>query len=158
MIFLVDLDDTLAETTVCMQGNPRKVHELRLVNGADKFLKRFGKQSILVTAGDRNLQEKKLAVLSIENSFREVHIVRSPKDKLDIFRKLINDTMPNEHVLIGDRLDIETRAGYTLNIPSIRMRIFGGKYYATEPGDVTEVPTHTFYSFEALLQFLERKR
>lgn len=155
--FLPDLDDALALTTECMKGDVSRVGMLTLAPDAGIFIERYGKQSTLVTVGDIELQTTKLSVLNIADSFKDVRIVASSKDKIDVFREIVGDSDPSGFWVIGDRPDVEIRAGFMLRIPTIRMRIVGGKYYGVEPRNSTEVATHTFSSFKQLLDFLEKK-
>ena len=152
---ILDLDDTLAETTKCLGGDISKVSTLTLAHGADVFLAHYGEQSTLVTAGDYSFQYQKMDVLGITRTFRHVYCVKTPDDKHRVFEGLIEGHSPSEFFVIGDRLDAEIRAANVLGIPSIRMRIEGGKYFSLEPRSDNEIPTHTFSSFTELLQFLE---
>jgi FMN phosphatase YigB (HAD superfamily) len=156
-IFIVDLDDTLCLTTKCLRGDASRVNELKLAFDADTFLNRYGKQSILVTTGDKVLQEKKLSVLGITNSFKEVHIIDPQKVKMDVFLQIMGNSKGSKCWVMGDRPDVEIRAGSMLGISTIRMRIVGGKYYRLEPRNRMEKPTLTFYSFSELLTFLEKE-
>ena len=154
-MILIDLDDTLARTTELMAGDVSKVGDLKLISGADVFVERFGKACVLVTVGIAELQWKKLEVLGIAHSFKEIHILDSFQAKRDAFSSLIKGTSPRNHWVIGDRLDAEIRAGKSLDIPTIRMRIKGGKYFHTVPHYSIDTPTHTFGSFEEVIQFLD---
>ena len=128
---IVDLDDTIAETTRTMQGCHTRLENLVLTKGALKFLLSFPGRRVLLTCGDPNLQRNKLEHLGINDMFEEIMIVPKQSDKeasLAGYLKKHYIENPRDVTIVGDRVDAELLYGRSLGCRTVRVQLPGGKY------------------------------
>lgn len=153
-LFVLDLDDTLVNTTENLGGNPLLLPRLTLVPGVVEFLNTFGERSILLSAGFPELQHAKLHTVGIAGKFKEVHIVLLPQDKVHVLKQFVAvaGVAPQDIVVVGDRIDMEIRAANGLGCTAVRLRLPKGKYASLEPAEDLEVPAHTAQDFHELMQ------
>ncbi len=163
ILYLVDLDDTLANTTSDMRGDPNSVEYLTLVPGAQEFLSecsRRGDLVALVTMGDWRLQMRKVGYLELhflQSSFLPPSEEASAKKA--VFQKIaeMSGVSGTDCIVIGDRIDRELAVGRELGFVTVRMRLEYGKYARQKPKEGTE-PNYTVKNFFELMQlpfFLE---
>lgn len=141
---IIDLDDTLAQTSHDLFGKHEHLEQLTFAPGARELVARYGHYLALVTAGEGNWQMSKLRHLGLFGRFRETHIVERPEDKGKVIRQIVNrwEIPPNRLIVIGDRPDVEIAAGNSLGILTVRIVLPGGKYSLVEPEE-GERPTYT---------------
>ncbi len=153
-LFILDLDDTLVHTSKDLRGNPLRLPYLTLVEGAKEFLDTYGTQSILLSAGFSELQYAKLHTVGVRESFKEVHIVLVPQDKAAVLKHLVYaaGVVPEDIVVVGDRIDMEIRAGNGFGCTTVRLQLPGAKYAQLEPAEDLEIPTHTVKNFVELMR------
>jgi FMN phosphatase YigB (HAD superfamily) len=155
-LFIVDLDNTLANTTRDLKGDPARLPHLTLAPGVREFLESHGKETVLLSAGVNEFQKKKLAVLNIEKAFREVVFVLLPQEKTEteIFAQLIkkHKVLPTAAIVIGDRIDQEIKAGNSIGATTVRVCLPEGKYNKLEPVSPEEAPNHTVKDFFELMK------
>lgn len=164
--YILDLDDTLARTTEDLggdplrgiEGDPARIPYLTLVPGAVEFLETHKKSCILLTAGKKEDQDRKIEVLGIREYFKEIHIVPRPLDKLkkleEIVGKLKRWRSTFNIIIIGDRLDVELSKGVQLGCITARIRIPGGRHsHEISIGSpITETPWMEAKDFNELMK------
>ena len=167
-VWILDLDDTFAHTTRDMRGDPNRVSNLSLVDGAREFLdetKARGDRRVLVTVGDWPLQMAKMQHLCIDversTILSSLPLPEEPTfwsekttEKWNAFRHLAEakEYTDVSKVLVGDRLDRDIAPGNKLGLITVRMCLPGGKYAYQEPQSPEEVPTYTVTNFFELMQ------
>ena len=154
VVFIIDLDDTLTNTTRDLKGSRKRIKRLTLVRGARKFLKKYQRrvEIILLSAGEDAWQQKKIELVGIRNYLSHIMIVPSPKEKESAIRSLVYSlsvTRSNVFV-IGDRLDIEVLAGNMLGCTTVRMILPEGKYAEQVPSVEGEIPKCVVGDFKEL--------
>jgi len=137
-LYLIDLDDTIANTSQDLKGDRERIPKLTLVPGALRFLKKNKHKSILLSAGNYGDQQDKIDVLGIRHCFKEIIIRPKPEDKLEVLEYLVRryreELLHGAHldltqiVVVGDRLDIEIRQARRLGCMTVRMKIPGGRH------------------------------
>ena len=92
-------------------------------------LKSTGYKLILVTAGDRNLQERKIKVLGIETVFDEIFITSNSSGKEECFKKILikYELKPYQALCIGDKIQDEIEIGKNLGMHTALME--HGRHY-----------------------------
>ncbi len=164
----LDLDDTCANTTRDLMGDPSRVLLLTLVPGVREFLESTrarGDARVLVTVGDWPLQMRKLKHLRIDFDRYVILPNMRPKEEPGFWEKAPNSekeviftqlaaqyTDPAVgKVVIGDRLDREITLGKSLGFTTVRMRLPEGKYSNFEPQSEAEIPDFTVQDFFELM-------
>ncbi len=99
------------------------------VNTSISKLKSVGYKLILVTAGDRDLQERKIKTLGLERAFDEIIITDNSSGKEKCFRKILikYDLKPEQVFCIGDKIKDEIEAGENMGMLTALMK--HGRYY-----------------------------
>ena len=151
---IIDLNDTLAYTNRDIGTDPEHIPQLKLVEGAMKFLQRHKWHSTLLTAGDRQEEEEKIEVLGIRRCFRQIVILPKPENKRlwleEFVRNFPHD--PSHIVIVGDRLDVEIAKGNELGCTTVRVRLPSGAHYLQMPtGGPQQVIHYTVRDFTELL-------
>lgn len=143
-LFIFDLDDTLVHTTRDMRGDHERISNLKLLRGMRMLLLSLKGQTILLTAGDHELQQKKIEHLQLGSLFTEVHIVQNRQEKEAVLRDLVARVQmhPSRVVVVGDRIDHEIRYGNQLGCTTVRMRLKGGKYADLVPESGFDLPIY----------------
>lgn len=157
MHWIVDLDDTLVNTTRDMRGAPDRVDRLTFVDGALAFLNAYASRITILSVGDAMLQMRKLEAVGLKNLVRRVVIVPTDDLKVAMLEALVDDLRTGsggEIIVLGDRIDLEIRAAKRLGCRTVRMRLPDGKYRDHEPASPEEEPDHTVSDFFALLDTL----
>ncbi len=92
-------------------------------------LKIIGYKLILVTAGDRDLQERKIKALGLERAFDEIIITDNSSGKEKCFREvLIKYDLKSEQVFcVGDKIKDEIEVGENMGMLTALMK--HGRYY-----------------------------
>jgi FMN phosphatase YigB (HAD superfamily) len=152
--FIIDLDDTLSNTTRDLRGDIKLIDRLTLVDGAKEFLEQHLGRCILLSTGNSQDQQKKIDILGIREYFTEIVIVPKPGDKAYRFGGLARRLSDrSDVVVIGDRLDIEIRLGNLLGCTTVRMLLPEGKRSHIEPSAPSfEVPNFTVRDFTEVLR------
>ena len=144
---IVDLDDTLAQTTVTMRGDQNRLEYLTLVDGALKFLLTFPGKRIILTCGEHNLQSRKLEHLGIKDLFEEIYIVPKKGDKETIIANYLKRNgikNPRNVIVVGDRVDAEILYGRSLGCKTIRVQLHGGKYVGFDHNNQSDLTITSF--------------
>jgi FMN phosphatase YigB (HAD superfamily) len=157
MRWILDLDDTLANTTLNMQGDESRVSELTLAAGAKEFLallKSRGDFHALVTVGREEVQKAKIGHLGLV--FDDIAIVPkgdNPSMKSEAIARLASEGGTEAPcVLVGDRLDRDISVGNSLGLTTVRMCLREGRYSLIEPQNELEKPTHSVADFFELMK------
>ncbi|MCR4288903.1 MAG: HAD family hydrolase [Candidatus Scalindua sp.] len=93
-------------------------------------LKRIGYKLFLVTFGNREMQEKKIKVLGLENAFDEIIITEDPQGKEKCFKEILAkyDLEPEQVLCVGDKIKDEIEVGKRLGM-SIALMKHGRHYH-----------------------------
>jgi FMN phosphatase YigB (HAD superfamily) len=160
--FIFDLDDTLANTTQDLQGDPARIPYLTLVPGALEFLRvhnkrGFRKKCILLTVGIAKDQQQKIDVLGIRNCFRKIYVVPKPEDKIAKLEQIVKKSNVSHFnfTVIGDRLDIEIRKAKELGCVTVRIKIPGGRHSEELPLRPSDHPDFEEKNFTDLMSQYE---
>lgn len=99
------------------------------VNASISKLKRVGYKLILVTAGDRDLQERKIKALGLERAFDEIIITDNSSGKEKCFREILikYDLKPEQVFCVGDKIKDEIEVGENMGMLTALMK--HGRYY-----------------------------
>lgn len=99
------------------------------VNTSISKLKRVGYKLILVTAGDRDLQERKIKALGLERAFDEIIITDNSSGKEKCFREILikYDLKPEQVFCVGDKIKDEIEVGENMGMLTALMK--HGRYY-----------------------------
>ncbi|MDO8141436.1 MAG: HAD-IA family hydrolase [Candidatus Brocadiales bacterium] len=102
------------------------------VIGTLMHLKSQGYKLILVTSGDKQIQEKKIGALGLnDNYFDDILIADRNKDqaKTGCFKHIMQqyNLKPEEIICVGDKIDDELTAGKTLGIVTVMFE--HGRHY-----------------------------
>jgi len=152
--YVLDLDDTLVNTTKDMGGDNSKARQVTLVKGASEFLSLHGKRTSILSAGVVTLQDQKIDALYLRKLVKCIIVVSSPERKLQwLSTHVAAKKMAGERVIVvGDRLDHEIQMGNRLDCITVRMRLRGAKYSYNEPQTALQYPNFTVQDFEELLK------
>ncbi len=92
-------------------------------------LKRVGYKLILVTAGNRDLQERKIKALGLERAFDEIIITDNSSGKEKCFREILikYDLKPEQVFCVGDKIKDEIEVGENMGMLTALMK--HGRYY-----------------------------
>jgi putative hydrolase of the HAD superfamily len=92
-------------------------------------LKRDGYKLILVTSGDRDLQERKIKALVLERAFDEIIITDNSSGKEKCFKEILikYDLKPEQVFCVGDKIKDEIEAGENMGMLTALMK--HGRYY-----------------------------
>jgi putative hydrolase of the HAD superfamily len=92
-------------------------------------LKRIGYKLILVTAGNRGLQERKIKALGLERTFDEIIIADNSSGKEKCFKEILirHDLKPEQVFCVGDKIKDEIEAGDNMGMLTVLMK--HGRYY-----------------------------
>jgi FMN phosphatase YigB (HAD superfamily) len=167
MMIILDLDDTVTNTTrdlgayAAVAVDPSR---LTLVEGAEEFLRKHGRDCILVSSGFRRLQKRKFTHLQLERYLDErMHVVPIYRGNQHAFRgkealiaSLVAEENASDVIVVGDRIDREIAIGNRLGCRTVRMRLPEGKYSNMEPQAPVERPHHTVTNFRELLALLPK--
>ena len=145
---LVDLDDTLCDTTNDLRGDITHISELTLLSGARETLSYMKFPKVLVTTGEKEIQLKKVSSLFLENCFEDIVVCKSDGAKRAVFLKCMKRFVvhnPRNVLVIGNRIDSEIRFGNMLGCTTVL--IHHGKYRSLVAQDALEIPVHQVTSW-----------
>lgn len=99
-----------------------------VINSINK-LKRIGYKMILVTAGNKDLQERKIKALGLEKQFEKIIIINTSSGKEESFKEILNkyNLKPEQVLCVGDKIKDEIEAGKNLGMLTALMK--HGRYY-----------------------------
>jgi len=108
---------------------------------------------VLVTRGERKLQDEKVAHLKLQKYFKEIYLVPTFKSKKDAFKAILkrHNLKPGEALVIGDRVEEEIKDANQLRMPSCLVR---RPMWPTHKG--VAKPTITVRSLRAIAKLLPR--
>ncbi len=154
--FILDLDDTLVNTTRDLGGDQGLVTKLTLVEGAEKFLEKYGQKSIVLSVGSESYQQSKITVVGIREKIDRLIIVSTFAYKAKVIKKFAELAPQAEFsvVVVGDRIDQEIMLGNQLGLVTVRMRLKEGKYSGYMPPSTCpeQRPDYTVENFFELMQ------
>lgn len=153
--FVVDLDDSCADTTLTMQGDPARWPFIRFVPGAQRYFAKFGKDSHIVTFGDRTLQHNKYKTLHLDHYVgQRFYVSETIEGKRSLLGNIIErfGLNPRNVIVIGDRPDCEIREGNRYGCRTVRVRRPGGSHSHEEPKSEEEVANYEVVDFNQILE------
>ncbi len=112
---------------------------------------------ILLTAGNEDAQFAKLEGCGIRDSFNDIVVVKTGRDKADALKGIVAEyshRKPSVFV-VGDRVDLEIFFGNQLGLTTVRIRRPGGKYSEVLPRKGHEHPVHEIDSLPELVEILD---
>ncbi|HLC74470.1 MAG TPA: DUF705 domain-containing protein [Candidatus Nanoarchaeia archaeon] len=149
-IFIFDLDDTLFDTTGQLDETYKNLPNINSFPDTIPTLKNINAIKILVSSGDRKIQEEKIRILKIKHYFTEIIICGTHEQKKEIFENIIKkySTRPTDCWVIGDRINVEIRYGNMLGMNTVHMH--HGKHKDIKPQDKFDKPMHTIKKLSEL--------
>lgn len=95
-------------------------------------LRRIGYKLFLVTFGNREMQERKIKVLGLENAFDEIIITEDPRGKEKCFKEILAKygLEPEQILCVGDKIKDEIEVGNRLGMSTALMK-HGRHYHST---------------------------
>ena len=92
-------------------------------------LRNIGYKLFLVTFGNREMQEKKIKVLSLESAFDEIIITEDPRGKEKYFKEILTKYClePEQVLCVGDKIKDEIEVGKRLGMSTALMK--HGRHY-----------------------------
>jgi FMN phosphatase YigB (HAD superfamily) len=139
LLKVIDLDDTLVNTTADLRGDLSRVEKhLTPANGANEFLELSPERNILLSYTEEGeagyyAQEAKITKFGWLKYFptrEELLICPSLKEKKEKLEHIVSRSglQPTQVVVIGDRPEAELRWGAELGCTVVRMCLPRGKY------------------------------
>ncbi len=155
-ILLFDLDDTLFDSTNQPEDTGNK-WSISVFEGVKSFLVSNKYQSILVTRGNVERQNRKIDILGIKKYFSDIYIVENDELKNHKFKSIIKEYPNNTLIVIGNRIDCEIRYGNLLGLKTIHVE--HGKHKIIVAKDEYEIPTirikpNDFFNLETIIKNL----
>ncbi len=158
-VIIIDLDDTLIDTTSGLSASSKETKNPCLVCGARDFLDKWQTAAdiILLSAGKISRQAEKIEAVNIKDYMQRIALVSSPEGKASVLAGIVGAFKCEQRSIfvIGDRIDLEIRAGNILECITIRMLIPGGKYGGQKPRTAEETPKHVVNGFDELDKLLQ---
>lgn len=79
---------------------------------------------VLITRGEPSLQQQKIDEVGVRGRFKEIVIVPTFEDKRGAIMGILrdHDVLPEEALIIGDRVEEEIADGHALGIPTVLVR------------------------------------
>ena len=116
MLIIFDLDDTLYDCSGSFpHGKDAELAKLIVpFSGVVELLNELPGTKILVSAGEKSWQEKKIEVLAIASLFTEIMLCPEDKDKKDFFLKALEKFREDNVWVIGNKITSEIRYGNEL--------------------------------------------
>lgn len=110
----------------------------------------------LVTMGSPQTQKKKVNLLNVEKYFEKIYFVDSSQtsDKKKAFEDILRQTKvaPDQHISIGNRVDLEIRDAKRLGMKAILFE--HGEYFHLSPETEDEKPDLTIRNLSELIRIL----
>jgi len=146
---IFDLDDTLYDCSGALISNITEIKNISLfpdvINSINK-LRQSGFKLILVTAGDKDMQERKIKVLGLERQFDETIIINNSSGKEGYFKDILNkyNLIPEQVICVGDKIKDEIAAGKSLGM--ITALIKHGRHYNFYKSNTNEIVPDLYLS------------
>jgi FMN phosphatase YigB (HAD superfamily) len=153
---LFDLDDTLFDTTNQLGESYENLDRITPFEGIHEVLTIANTEKNLITAGNPEIQRKKIEILNIGQYFKEIIVCEQAVQKLGVFETFAN-TLPfhkRRIIVIGNRIDCEILYGNQCGF--VTVLINHGKYAELKPSRKEEVASHTVSNLVELLPILTR--
>lgn len=142
-VYIFDLDDTLFDSS-----GRKEYFDIRLFEGVKETLSSLNGHIILVTRGDKKMQNKKIEILGINSYIADIYICENDEEKLRIFENINTAHDGKDFMVIGNRIDCEIRYGKMLGFRTIHVN--HGKYSTLTPRDEFEVPDIVIENFKEI--------
>jgi len=157
-LVIFDLDDTLCDTSGQIEPAEQGVDRIKLFPGVTDLIegiRRRGARAVVVSTGDRRLQESKIEFLGLRSRVDAVLICDLPEEKLALFKQCLRefDAPPHETLVVGDRIDREIRFGKTLHC--ITVRVLQGKHCGMIPTGESEIADFSIQNIAALRRWFD---
>lgn len=155
-MIIFDLDDTLYDRFGTLPDNLMGIDKIKVYPGVKEFLreeKNFIK--VLVTKGNKFLQQKKLEILGLKFDFDIVAVCETNKEKKSAFQSIIKKHPSKKIYVVGDRVDSEIR--YANELGLVTVLISKGKYKNLKAKGSDDIPNYCFQSFQEMVDKLFNK-
>ncbi len=139
---IFDLDDTLYDCSGTLISNTTEIKNISLfpdvINSINK-LRQIGYKLILVTAGVKDMQERKIKVLGLERQFDETVIINNSSGKEGCFKDIVSkyNLNPEQVLCVGDKIKDEIAAGKSLGM--FTALIEHGRHYNFYKSNTNEI-------------------
>ena len=153
-LLIFDLDDTIYPRYGVVSDNYEGIENIKLYPGIKDILNDNQFDKILVTMGNKDIQNKKITLLGIKNNFSSIFICPNKEKKKEVFRKLMESYPQHKKIVIGDRRDSEIKFANELNITTILIK--SGKYKDLKATNDFEIANHEIEQIEKLDEVLEK--
>ncbi len=153
-LLIFDLDDTLYQRKGVVSDNYEGIENIKLYPGIKNILNNDKFDKVLVTMGNKEIQDKKIMLLGIKNNFSSIFICPKKKGKKEVFRKLIESYPEHKKIVIGDRRDSEIKFANELDLTTILIK--SGKYKDLKATNDFEIANHEIEQIEKLDEVLEK--
>ena len=153
MIVIFDLDDTLFDTTGQLMPN------ISLFSDTLSTLDALDAVKVLVTRGDKKLQEQKIAILGIRKCFDDIIICPTPDDtKKAAFELILKKyaVSARDAWVVGDRINVEIRSGNLLGMNTVHFH--HGKHKDLKPQDAFDKPMFVIKKLKELCRLIPCKQ
>ncbi|MBT3814165.1 HAD hydrolase-like protein [Candidatus Woesearchaeota archaeon] len=155
-LIIFDLDDTLYLCSNVVKPDYSNLNEIKPFLGVREFLINDDSKKILVTKGNKEIQEEKINILGIKNFFDEIFYPLEDKNKINCFRKIMQKYPSYHFLVVGNKITSEIRYGKELGLKTVLLN--QGKYKTLKAKDDFEVPDHKIEEFTELNEVLKCKQ
>ncbi len=155
-LIIFDLDDTLFLSSSVVKEDYSNLEEIKLFSGVKDFLTNDNSKRILVTKGNKEIQEKKVNLLGINSFFEEIFYPLNDEGKSGCFKEIIKNYPHYILWVVGNKLSSEIRYGNELGLKTVLLR--KGKYKTLKAKDDFEVPDYEIDEFTELNDILKCKQ
>lgn len=155
-IIIFDLDDTLYDRYGQLDESYANLPNIRPFQDTIPLLKSLKGKKILVSRGDKLIQQKKIDILGIRSFFDEIYICSNVEEKKEIFENTIKEQKivnKKNLIIVGDRIDAEIRFGKMLGATTVL--ILHGKYKDLKPKDAFEIPDYTIKNIGEIRELIQ---
>jgi len=130
-LLIFDLDDTLYLCSGVVKADYSNLEEIKPFLGVKEFLTRNTFRKVLVTKGNPEIQQRKIAVLEIKDFFEEIFYPLTEENKIACFWEIIQNYPDYDCWVIGNKITAEIRSGKMLGLKTVLIN--QGKYKKAHP-------------------------
>ncbi len=147
-LLIFDLDDTLYLCSGVVKADYSNLEEIKPFPGVKEFLTKNTSQKVLVTKGNPETQQKKIAILGIKDFFEEIFYPLTEDNKTICFSEIIQKYPHHDCWVIGNKITAEIRSGKMLGLRTVLIK--QGKYKTLKAKDSFEIPEYEIEEFYQL--------
>jgi FMN phosphatase YigB (HAD superfamily) len=154
ILLIFDLDDTLYARYGVVADNYSGIENIKIYEGVKEILTDQKFEKVLVTMGDKKVQDKKIVLLGIKNYFSSILICSDKEQKKECFQTLTKRYPKFKKIVIGDRRDSEIKYGNELNLITILIK--SGKYKDLKATNDFEIANYEINNITELSEVLNK--